>query len=446
MPNKIVKLLSTHSDLHHPQPLCRIDLAQTKSYLRRHALSLILKSSQRDDTVLFRLDLGSVKQSFGEASLLDSLAYLSVHDYRTVHLESYLSYSPPNIDSPEPIFRLHVSISLLNSFFASGYSGPKQLFLDWLIPPPPFPSGAEQGETTVDYFYARLGRAPKTFRGLPIDDVLERELPAQVEIETEESKRKKLKGKGKASEYDHHLHLRKENKVGNHEGEEDKLLKPVGLVPELMPFQSRSVRWLLAREGKMVVPTPLEEARKDQVRPTASSSILPLGEKPNGVTVNSHLEEEHHQLLSDDQMDVERLSDAGSSSDDDDPFSHASPIILAELPPPQMLSMTRGPFWEQVPLKHPDGSTKVYWYNRVEGSLRKEDPALREDRMAGFGQGLLCEEMGCGKTVEIISLILLRACSFLYASLCWVFGMRLIFDAGFGRSSTGENLASYVYE
>jgi E3 ubiquitin-protein ligase SHPRH len=96
---------------------------------------------------------------------------------------------------------------------------------------------------------------------------------------------------------------------------------------ELLPFQQRSVFWMLNREGYTI-------SNKGEIIPASSAFVVP-------------------------------------------------------------------PLWEQVSTS--SGSTR--YLNRLEGQLRKREDLQGSEPVKG---GILAEEVGCGKTVESIALILLN--------------------------------------
>ncbi|KAJ6581273.1 SNF2 family N-terminal domain-containing protein [Mycena capillaripes] len=108
----------------------------------------------------------------------------------------------------------------------------------------------------------------------------------------------------------------------------DREMQPDALLPTLLPFQRRSVAWLLDREGKMITPNGQ------------------ISEKPA----------------------------------DDRQFS----------------------FWERIE----EGNGKVFFINRLSGNIAPTPP----DEPVALG-AILAEEPGLGKTLEIISLILLNPAS-----------------------------------
>jgi E3 ubiquitin-protein ligase SHPRH len=107
----------------------------------------------------------------------------------------------------------------------------------------------------------------------------------------------------------------------------DNAMQPQMLLPTLLPFQRRSVAWLLDREGKMVT--------------------------PNGQV-------------------VEKPADRGNFS-----------------------------FWERI-----EEGNRVFFMHRLTGNLALTSP----DESPALG-AILAEEPGLGKTLEIISLILLNPAS-----------------------------------
>lgn len=96
---------------------------------------------------------------------------------------------------------------------------------------------------SVESFYAALRRSPRTIDGVPVRSSMP---VVESEEEREKRERREAKGKGKAIE---------ETIVedGLELGEEDILLRAEGLEATLMPFQSRTVRWMLRREGKIAL-------------------------------------------------------------------------------------------------------------------------------------------------------------------------------------------------
>ncbi|KAJ7460553.1 SNF2 family N-terminal domain-containing protein [Mycena latifolia] len=104
----------------------------------------------------------------------------------------------------------------------------------------------------------------------------------------------------------------------------DRAMQPTALLPTLLPFQRRSVAWLLAREGKMVT--------------------------PNGEV-------------------VDKPADSGEFS-----------------------------FWERI-----EEGNQVFYVNRLTGCVAPTAP----DEPPALG-AILAEEPGLGKTLEIISLLLLN--------------------------------------
>lgn len=119
---------------------------------------------------------------------------------------------------PTPFnFLLTVSLSLKQSSDSKSALWVDPAILDITLPKPRMPSHWT-GSTDISFFYNSL-RPPALPTPHPVGDP---------------------KGKGKARE------------TMNLDVAE---VRPFGLVSDLMPFQQRSVRWLLRREGKQVVET-----------------------------------------------------------------------------------------------------------------------------------------------------------------------------------------------
>ncbi|SCV70192.1 BQ2448_1586 [Microbotryum intermedium] len=327
----------------------------------------------------------------GQASLLDALAQLEGRGL--VKLDSTLSLRGRSSGTGEDGDYLMIQVRLTEQWYQATYATPaKQLVVHALFPVHSrtrdlkseaiYQRGAM---TTVDTFYAALQRAPKTRDGLLVQD-RGLEDPTQ---ETEKGKaaceRRIAKGKGRAVDVDD------AHPIGSNLEEEDELLTPRGLNATLMPFQSRSVRWLLRREGVYVPPQSMTYVSK--------AELMTSGD------------EEHMQV---DGLEEEELEkDLG---------------IIASLPMDQLRQVARSPLWHRCRLP---GVAQDLWVNRINSSIVIEDPAFLHivdhpvqeaahsntvstsaTRIGGpsltSGSGLLAEEVGLGKTVEVISLILMH--------------------------------------
>ncbi|KAK4049943.1 hypothetical protein OIV83_003767 [Microbotryomycetes sp. JL201] len=313
---------------------------------------------------------GNIVRRQGESSVLDAAIFLALHDL--AHVDAQLSCAAE--ERHGPIFKLSARIYLKRAFFeARYYSVPRQLIVEYLFP------SADDGDheiATVNLFYESLVRAPRTSMGLPVSRCSSQ--PAEGHARTQESEEERVarlgrqrKGKRRAFE--------PEDADGDDDSAmssapeidielEDELIKPVGLEPTLLPFQSRSVRWMLAREGKRVKPK----------------------HNMNGFAGSSHAHDRN-------QTD---------GDDGDHSGVNASPD-LEDLPEDLQIGQRRGPMWERLDKVLPDGTCQTFFVNRVQCALAVQDPG-QEEGLGASGNGLLAEEVGLGKTVEVIALILLH--------------------------------------
>lgn len=230
----------------------------------------------------------------GAGSLLEAIAALASL--------SLLSLSP-SLSASYPDLSLRIQITLEPAFFTHATTPSHALFLNYLFPSP-LPEGWE-GETTISDFYRCLRRAPRTVGGIAVG------------VDRKGKGREDRKGKGRAVEED---------------TREDELLEPEGLEATLMPFQSRSVRWMLAREGKRVRPM-LEEEEED----------VEMGEGG--------------------EDDLEGVRER-----------EKEPVVLERLEEEEMRDLWRGPLWEKVEREDLQGVERGFWLNRVAGRLSLVDP------------------------------------------------------------------------
>ncbi|KAM0786243.1 hypothetical protein ACM66B_007043 [Microbotryomycetes sp. NB124-2] len=331
---------------------------------------------------------GNVVRRQGESSVLDAAVFLAQYDLAYVDARLCCAMASGEQNLFDFAFRLEASIFLKRAFFAARYpSIPRELIVDSLFP---MAQDEQEEDITVNTFYESLVRAPRTLGGLPIEEQTmtssshEQAQPTQGLDESEEERVARLgrqrKGKGKAVEHvDDGQDGGDVMQPASNEGikVEDDLLKPVGLVPTLLPFQSRSVRWMLHREGKRV-----KSRTRSGTNGTAGSSTEPM------------------------EVDREDVDHTGVNTSPE----------LEDLPEDLLIKQRRGPLWEQVEKVLPDGERQTFFVNRLLSALSVEDPGRVEARddddeeassVAG-GNGLLAEEVGLGKTVEVISLILLH--------------------------------------
>ena len=358
-------------------------------------------------------------------------------------------------------------------FLPKPYSRPRRILLDFVLPATA--PGAEDTEAPreagTDYFYACLERAPRTVRGVPVGGGGGggggEPGAASSAAEREAQRRRAAKGKGRA---------RDDGQDGEREraddGPEDEQLYPAGLTVPLMPFQARSVRWMLCREGRRVVPRAREADAAVGVEEERDEGE---GEGEGGDTRMRLLGGGGDEEEEEEGLDGDAPSGSGSGAgrsplgrvddDEDDEEEERAPPVLADLEPAELAALRRGPLWERVALEflpsrravadedQDEGEDEApapleLWLNRTSLVLCERDPleglpggagasasaaavkkegdeqdevdADGEDARAGArvlggqeGHGLLAEEVGLGKTVEVLSLVLIRAPLFL---------------------------------
>ncbi|GAA5992971.1 hypothetical protein JCM10908_000775 [Rhodotorula pacifica] len=400
----------------------------------------------------------------GAGGLVDALAILSEINGQGVTVTPIFSLqlvdgARDRSDSaeekaPEIRIRLQLDVSIDPfEFYDASYHRSRRILIDYLLPStdPLHADSDAPAEASVDYFYACLHRAPRTKNGLPLSpDASPRDKPAvsvdadMTPIESEEDHQTRLhreaKGKQRAVE--------PEDESGQAENsdappvvveEEDEMLYPKGLTVGLMPFQARSVRWMLAREGKRVKP------RKQGGVGSESGE--------NGDKDEEMMEVDGQGEDEDDLYAVPRKEGNGKgkgktraedADDEDDEHLDRSPPVLDDLDMETIRRMKRGPLWQQVDIRYLDpltgdsAGTKRLWFNRTllafsiidpvdtVGPSGAATPVVKaesdgEDAIGGGeepehasrkvvggieGHGLLAEEVGLGKTVEALSLIL----------------------------------------
>lgn len=375
----------------------------------------------------------------GEGGLLDALVNLSQRE--EVRLTSRLMMM---LIDGEVELQLTVDVDLVEQIWRSWETISKRIFVKNLFSLSDGVGGEELG---LDEFYAALKRAPATRGGLRNENVGSQEKEEIVEDAVEETEEEKLarertlaKGKGKerlpfidldnksastststsalpstsaSSDYD-------DAQPRSAAACDDVILRPEGLLSELMPFQSRTVRWLLEREGKYVVTT---------LRNVTQASSQQDGRKRKRKAT-SNLDRAIEMIEGDEAEDA---------VSDEDVEVEERVAELRDLPEAQLSRIRRGPLWELRKLQILDDfdssiteATLDVWINRLISQISLEDPAnwSRDDVESAVSNSvanvedtgessyvkvnnslatgsMLCEEMGLGKTVEVISLILL---------------------------------------
>ncbi|GAA5891640.1 hypothetical protein JCM8208_007354 [Rhodotorula glutinis] len=407
----------------------------------------------------------------GAGGLVDALAQYAALGSRSegIRLDATLAIElvPAGTGTGRVTLHLHLQAALdPHVFVPKPYSRPRRILLDFLLPAtaPGAPGGDETAprEAGTDYFYACLERARRTVRGVPVPVRSGGEVGEAGKVESaadrEAQRRRDAKGKGRArDDDDDDAPAREQQGDDDGGGPEDEQLYPPGLTVPLMPFQARSVRWMLRREGRRVVPRAVE-AREGEGEGEGG------GEEEGG--------DERMRLLGGEEeeegLDGEAPGGSGSGlsrdrGDDDDADEERAPPILADLEPAELAALRRGPLWERVSLaflpprprsaddehddEHDEEAPKPLelWLNRTSLALSERDPleAMQQGGASGTatpvkkegegedavgevgevgegarvsaravggqeGHGLLAEEVGLGKTVEVLSLVLIH--------------------------------------
>jgi hypothetical protein len=373
----------------------------------------------------------------GCGSLLDAIVTLAQSSSETgIHLTSSLSValsSTPgaSIVNP-PRFRLHVALIIKSPLFRLPETISKRILFLHLFPIP------DQSSVTVDTFYSSLKRAPRTKNGIALesDRIMRRKRGEEaVKDETEEEQsnrlRRESKGKGREVVVDEMEMQDAEMELGEEDGPEDDLLRPEGLKATLKPFQSRTLRWLLSREGKVALLEPKLEMERSNLRAKANGKYPRAASESDGeMTDIDDGNDKREGTITEEDEDT---AIAQAEEEERDTF------YLVDISPEKLVALRRSPLWElqSLPLLSPSNATnemKVdFWINSVTTQLCLEDPDLyyaeteeevalneeeeddEEERLDGHQIDLsfassagLFEEMGLGKTLEVISLILMR--------------------------------------
>lgn len=386
--------------------------------------------------------------ALGSGGLVDALALLAKHPSNGVSVAHHLSLELSEHDATSSAssgasmqFCLHFDVAIdPDVFFSAPYTRARRLLIDHLLPStePMLTGDARPMHANVDFFYACLHRAPRTIAGLPVSTTLPRTEypPARTETEDERETRLRRAAKGKQRAVESEDVRRSGDRASSsgEEGEpieeaEDEMIYPPGLSVSLMPFQARSVRWMLAREGK-------------RIKPRAATKVGGDG-APGG----------------DGASDGDVSMDNGEATDCPPDVGGQAPV-LEDLDEESLKRLRRGPLWEQVKLpilSERTGSVvevRVLWLNRPSSTFSAVDPVDLADAssngVAGEkddvddkdaveaaggdgsdsaqgagsrdgadavpqkvvggreGHGLLAEEVGLGKTVETLALVLLR--------------------------------------
>lgn len=394
----------------------------------------------------------------GAGGLVDALAYLGDSDGQGVSVKYafLLEVDTEDNESEAGTIRFHLTFDVSvdpADFFSALYTRSRRILIDHLLPSTnPLGPGATPeapDEASVDFFYACLRRAPRTSNGLPISPGSSpaktpegRATPIETDEERQTRLRREAKGKQRAIEPDEADEA--VDRTGDFDqegaaGDEDELIYPDGLSVKLMPFQARSVRWMLAREGKRIKPRkPVDFAARDDAMQIDDEQADDGDDDDVGADLTMRPDKRKGKAR------------ANPDNSDDEQNSDRSPPELQDLDEAILKEMRRGPLWEQVKLPIIDARTgdvvkeRELWLNRTLLSFTESDPvdivgasgaatpikpesdgedeAVQEKasrKVVGGreGHGLLAEEVGLGKTVEALSLILTRESHVTYHAL-----------------------------
>lgn len=368
--------------------------------------------------------------------------------------------------TPESRIQLHLHLTAaLNParFLPAAYSRPRRILLDFLLPSTAPSASSRDSDTPreagIDYFYACLGRAPRTEGGLPVVRAARSEAErAARRDEREAQARRDAKGKGKAREVSPGPEGEDDHGEGDEEeedrGQEDEPLYPLGLTVPLMPFQARTVRWMLRREGKRLVPRAAAAGPGGQAVGAAAAGAERDTDADGDVRM-------HEDAELDGDGPVAGPAPTATDGDDDLGADDRAPPVLADLDAAALEQLKRGPLWERVALpllpfreegqgqQEQQPNALELWLNRTTLAFSERDPlelmagsasasgvatpVKEEEEQGGAaeggdgegeaqgahaskkivggqeGHGLLAEEVGLGKTVEVLSLVLIHA-------------------------------------
>ncbi|GAA5969948.1 hypothetical protein JCM21900_002450 [Sporobolomyces salmonicolor] len=373
---------------HVPPPLTK----QGKPYKRPRS-ALAQKAPQREAVKVPHV---------GGGGLLDALAVLSRDKGRLIGVKGKLKAEVTGEDDDEGegiTFCFELDVYLYPSrFFPAPFSRAKQLLLERLFPAAPEPAGTPK-EATIDYFYKCLERAPRTVEGVPVSSGQVLPPPPSEETDEEFAARVRREAKGKARAVPISPSPPPSQEQAREGEEEDTLLRPAGLDVELLPFQSRTVRWMLGREGKRVTVVEDLEDRGSTASGSASGNGSKKAIKSNAARFALPFSPSFCLLTL-------ALNPVSTRS-----CHRNTNIALSDLPPAQLLAMRRGPLWEEVELpllsrsisavseKESDG--RRVWLNRVSGTISEGDPldwvGLKKEEHGAKKEG---EEKGEGMDVD----------------------------------------------
>jgi len=190
---------------------------------------------------------------------------------------------------------------------------------------------------------------------------------------------------------------------------EESASHPPGLLTPLFPYQRRALAWLLWREGCGTASQPaleraITEAHRHAAARATGSSIASAAPHVNG------------NLLRSSARAAEKLNPSeGSGADRAERAATAQAVDGRNGSELIKLEAAASSPWTSL-ASHLEGTTRSLgggttkkprlWFNWQTGSMTYREP--KDTAYSGVPGGILCEEMGLGKTMEMLALVLAR--------------------------------------